>query len=443
MHQTINKINDHNSSCPTQSKLVANGVHRLAIESFHSSIVGTVMGDKVPKVPEPGRQVPEPGRQVPELERQVPEPEETQWWETKVQESRNPDEVPRPDGPQNKHNDGRQISKNPGAFINHKKKHNDGRQGSKSPETRETSPGTRETRDKSRNQKKHNDGKQKSKNPETLMKSRALMHHRTNTMMGDKVPKIPEPSQTTRKNTMMGDKVPKVPKPGRQVLELGRQVPEPEETQWWETKVQESRNPDEVPRPDGPQNKHNDGRQGSKNPGALINHKKKHNDGRQGSKSPETRETSPGTRETSPGTRRNTMMGNKSPRIQKPWWSPAPWWTTEQTQWWETRFQKSRSPDKPQEKTQWWETKVQESRNPDEAPKPWWTIERNTMMGDKVPKVPEPGTQVPEPCASSELGAHARYQSPATRDWNPKAYCCWEPTTKNDFQLSITHCLAH
>ena len=66
MHQTINKINDHNSSCPTQSKLVANGVHRLAIESFHSSIVGTVMGDKVPKVPEPGRQVPEPGRQVPE-----------------------------------------------------------------------------------------------------------------------------------------------------------------------------------------------------------------------------------------------------------------------------------------------------------------------------------------------------------------------------------------
>ena len=78
MHQTINKINDHNSSCPTQSKLVANGVHRLAIESFHSSIVGTVMGDKVPKVPEPGRQVPEPGRQVPELERQVPEPEETQ-----------------------------------------------------------------------------------------------------------------------------------------------------------------------------------------------------------------------------------------------------------------------------------------------------------------------------------------------------------------------------
>ena len=86
----------------------------------------------------------------------------------------------------------------------------------------------------------------------------------------------------------MGDKSPRIPKPGRQVLELGRQVPEPEETQWWETKVQESRNPDEVPRPDGPQNKHNDGRQGSKNPGALINHKKKHNDGRQKSKNPGT-----------------------------------------------------------------------------------------------------------------------------------------------------------
>ena len=42
------------------------------------------------KSPGTRSQVPEPGRQVLELERQVPEPEETQWWETKVQESRNP-----------------------------------------------------------------------------------------------------------------------------------------------------------------------------------------------------------------------------------------------------------------------------------------------------------------------------------------------------------------
>ena len=80
------------------------------------------------------------------------------------------------------------------------------------------------------------------------MKSRALMDHKTKTMMGDKVPKVPEP---------------------------GKQVPN--------------------------QKKHNEGKQKSKNPGTwwspetLMDHRKKHNDGRQGSKSPGTRETSPGT----------------------------------------------------------------------------------------------------------------------------------------------------
>ena len=162
-------------------------------------------------------------------------------------------------------------------------------------------------------------------------------------------------------------------------------------------------------------------------------------------------------------------MGDKSPRIPEPWWSPAPWWTTKQKQWWETKFQKSRNPGN---KSRTRRDTMKGNKSP-RIPEPWWSPEtlmdhrkkhndgrqgskspgtRETSPGTREtspgtpahprssermpgtsPLLPEIETQQvrnpgdkSEPCASSELGAHARYQSPATRDWNPKAYCCWE-----------------